>query len=299
MQEIIIQEAKASDFPAIAGWIVQICQVPSQQCIHSWAGEDTDTLCAKLLKIWQDSELLYRVAWRGRELVGVMGSEFDEALGRAWLHGPNVSSEAWEAAAPVLYDRVTCDLPRAITQLNAYLNADNRRGIRFYKEHDFMENGYACDYVLAASDRVVDASHECIPLQAQHQQAFIRLYETIFPTGYYSGERIVSMIGYSHQVYTRIDAGELRGFVVTFVDTGAATGEIQFLGVQDGWQGRGFGRSLLMTGVNWLITQAGVSEVSLNVREEEVQPRRLYESVGFRPRFRGIALQKILRERER
>jgi ribosomal protein S18 acetylase RimI-like enzyme len=82
-------------------------------------------------------------------------------------------------------------------------------------------------------------------------------------------------------------------------DAGSTTGEIQFLGVEEGWRGRGFGRNLLMAGVNWLFEQTGVAAVSLNVREEESQPRRLYESVGFQPRFRGTALRKTLQERER
>jgi ribosomal protein S18 acetylase RimI-like enzyme len=146
---------------------------------------------------------------------------------------------------------------------------------------------------------VVEASRDCVPLQEGQQKAFIRLYETIFPNSYYSGKRIVSVIDLSHQVFTVVEAGEPRGFVIACADSGSATGEIQFLGVQHGWRGRGLGRSLLMAGVNWLFEQAGVSAISLNVWENEPQPRRLYESVGFQPRFRGTALRKTLRERER
>jgi ribosomal protein S18 acetylase RimI-like enzyme len=299
MEEIIIQTARAEDFPAIAQWIVEICQVPAQQCIHSWAGEDAQALCGQLLKMWNDKELLYRIALKGAEMVGVMGSEYDEALGRAWLHGPNVADAYWQTAAPLLFSRVLDGLPRPIIQLDAYLNAENVRGVRFYTERDFVEIGYSCEYSLAASDRVIEASRGCVPLQVEQQEAFIQLYKTIFPAGYYSGERILSMIGHTHQVFTRVEAGELRGFVVASADAGAAAGEIQFLGVQEGWRGRGFGRSLLLAGVEWLFEQARVCAVNLNAWENEPQPRRLYESVGFQPRFRGTALRKTLRERER
>jgi ribosomal protein S18 acetylase RimI-like enzyme len=298
MEEILIRAARADDFPVIAQWIVAICQVPAQQCLHSWAGEDAEALCSQLLKIWNDKELLYRIASREGEMVGVMGSEYDEALGSAWLHGPNVADAYWQATAPLLFSRVVDALPRPISQLNAYLNSENTRGVRFYHEREFEENGYACDYSLAASDRLMEGHLTCVPLQEEQQEAFIRLYETIFPEGYYSGERIVSMIGRTHQVFTRVDAGALRGFVVTTADAGSTIGEIQFLGVQEGWRGRGFGRNLSMAGVNWLFEQTGVAAVSLNVREEESQPRRLYESVGFQPRFRGTALRKTLQERE-
>jgi ribosomal protein S18 acetylase RimI-like enzyme len=299
MEEIVFQAAQAEHFPAIAQWNVAICQVPARQCLHSWAGEEAGALCSQLLKIWNEKELLYRIASRGGEIVGVMGSEYDEALGRAWLHGPNVADAYWQTVAPLLFCRVLDGLPRPITQLDAYLNAENARGARFYTERDFVEIRYSCEYSLASSDRVAEASQGCMPLQEEQQAAFIRLYETIFPAGYYSGERIVSMTGRSHQVFTRVEAGQLRGFVVASVDAGAASGEIQFLGVQDGWRGRGFGRSLLMAGVDWLFEQARVSAVNLNAWEDEPQPRRLYESAGFRPRFRGTALRKKLQDRER
>jgi hypothetical protein len=106
MEEILIHATRPDDFPAIAQWIVEICQVPAQQCIHSWADEDTGTLCGKLLKMWNDKELLYRIAMRGDEIVGMMGSEYDEALGRAWLHGPNVAVAYWQTTAPLLFSRV-------------------------------------------------------------------------------------------------------------------------------------------------------------------------------------------------
>jgi ribosomal protein S18 acetylase RimI-like enzyme len=299
MADIILRAAEAADFPAIAAWIVEICQVPARQCLHSWAGEEPEALCSQLLKTWEAGESIYRIAYSGNAMVGVMGSEYDEALGRAWLQGPNVAEAAWQAAAPLLYRQVVDALPRAITQLDAYLNAENTRGVRFYQEHGFAENGYACEYVMAAPDRVLEGPMDCTPLQEGQREAFIRLYETLFPEAYYSGERIVQMTGCSHQVFTRAEAGQMRGFVVASLEAGARTGEIQFLGVQEGWRSRGFGRSLLMAGVNWLRAQPGVSAVSLNVREAEAQPRRLYESAGFQARFRGIALQKKLRERER
>jgi hypothetical protein len=47
MDDILIQAAQAEDFPAIAQWIVEMCQVPAQQCLHNWAGEDAGTLCGQ------------------------------------------------------------------------------------------------------------------------------------------------------------------------------------------------------------------------------------------------------------
>ena len=54
---------------------------------------------------------------------------------------------------------------------------------------------------------------------------------------------------------------------------------------------------LLLSAVDWLLDRAGVSWVCLDVGEELVNARRLYESVGFRLRFTGVGLEKTLARR--
>jgi hypothetical protein len=51
---------------------------------------------------------------------------------------------------------------------------------------------------------------------------------------------------------------------------------------------------LLLSAIDWLVDQAGVSGICLNVGEELAHARSLYERVGFRLRYAGIGLKKVL-----
>jgi hypothetical protein len=46
--------------------------------------------------------------------------------------------------------------------------------------------------------------------------------------------------------------------------------------------------------MNWLLDNTGVSRICLNVGEELVHARVLYESVGFKLQFTGVGLGKTL-----
>jgi ribosomal protein S18 acetylase RimI-like enzyme len=102
------------------------------------------------------------------------------------------------------------------------------------------------------------------------------------------------MIGQSHQVLVVPQGDEVVGFAVVSADEGLSMGEIQFLGVREEHRRQGVGRRLLLAAIDWLLDQAGVSWICLNVGEELVHARSLYESVGFRLRFTGVGLQKTL-----
>jgi RimJ/RimL family protein N-acetyltransferase len=81
------------------------------------------------------------MALQDGQLVGAMGSEYDEGLGRAWLHGPHVATESWELVAVELLTRLLAELLPGISKLNAYLNVENVRGRRFYEQQGFEETG--------------------------------------------------------------------------------------------------------------------------------------------------------------
>ena len=90
-----------------------------------------------------------------------------------------------------------------------------------------------------------------------------------------------------------VDDEEVLGYAVVVVGDRGEVGELQFLGVREDCQGKGYGRRLIMTAVDWLFDHAGVSGISLNVNEELVGARRLYETMGFRLRYTGIGLRML------
>jgi GNAT superfamily N-acetyltransferase len=295
MEDVIFQVAQRDDYRELAGWLVQMSQAPEQHCLHTWSGQSAEGLQQQLLSYWDESELCYIMALRDGQLVGAMGSEYDEGLGRGWLHGPHVATGDWGFSAVELFTRLLAELPLCIGQLDAYLNVENARGRRFYAQQGFKEREHLnYDFWLTPDGRVVPGDRGCVPLGEEHETSFKRLYEALFPAAYYSAERVIQMIGQSHQALVAAEGEEVLGFAVVSAEGDGSVGEIQFFGVREDSRRQGHGRRLLLSAIDWLLDRAGVSRVCLNVSEELVHARGLYESVGFRLQFTGVGLEKAL-----
>jgi ribosomal protein S18 acetylase RimI-like enzyme len=295
MKEVIFRVAQRDDYPELAEWFVQMSQAPEQHCLHTWAGQSAAELQQQLLSYWDESELCHVMALRDDQLVGAMGSEYDEGLERGWLHGPHVATGDWERVAGELFTRLLAELPTCIGQLDAYLNVENVRGRRFYVRQGFKKREHLnYDFWLAPDKRVVSGDRRCTLLRKEHETSFKQLYDALFPSAYYRAERVLQMRGQSHQVLVTEEEEEVLGFAVVSVEGNGSTGEIQFFGVRENSRRQGYGRRLLLAAIDWLFDRAGVSRVCLNVGEELVHARGLYESVGFRLRFTGVGLSKAL-----
>ena len=283
------------DFRNLAAWIVKTSQTPPQHCLHSWAGEEPETLRAQFEKYSDDDELVYVLAYSGDSLIGAMGCEYDEGLGRGWLHGPHVLAEDWTRLASELFDSLRKKIPATVKTLDAYLNIKNTRAQEFCLQRGFAQNGgLSHEYHMRAEDMVASDSGRCSLLKKHQNDSFLRLYSELFPNTYYSGERILDMIGTSHLVFVIAESAEVLGFSIPTVDETRTRGEAQFVGVREDCRGRGYGRELLLAAVQWLVHDQHVSEVTLNVRDELTNARKLYEGVGFRLRYTGIPFRKML-----
>ena len=103
-------KCQRKEYQELSRWIVEVSQSPEQHCLHSWASESTDELCQQLLGYLDDSELCYILAFQHDKIMGAMGSEYDEELGRALLHGPHVISENWPTIASGLFTDILEEL---------------------------------------------------------------------------------------------------------------------------------------------------------------------------------------------
>lgn len=290
-----IKTAQHDDFQALAPWLVEMGQEPQRQCLHTWSGESADELCAALLDYFDDNELCYVYAWQDGQITGAMGAEYDEELGRAWLHGPHALNDEWEFIAGKLYLKLLAELPPVIKQLDAYLNLENKRAQNFYIGHGFSaHDSLNYDFWLLPEDRICAGETDCTMLTGEQGASFIELYNQTFPNAYYSGERIIQMIGDSHQVMVIAEGNNVLGFVITSALGEGSPGEIQFLSVREGYRHKRYGRRLLLAGIDWLFNEMKAPRIFLNVSEDLIYARALYESVGFKLSYTGVGLRKVL-----
>jgi GNAT superfamily N-acetyltransferase len=286
MEEIGFHVAKRDDYQELTRWLVRVSQAPEQHCLHTWSGQRATGLQQQLQGYLDDAELCYVLGFCDGRLVGAMGAEYDEELGRGWLHGPHVTAGDWDSIATELFTRILSELPLKIQQFDAFLNVENTRARRFYGRQGFAEREHLNhEFWLAPSERVVSHEGGCIPIGGEQETSFKELYGALFPRAYYGADRVLQME--SHQVLVLAEGARVLGFAVVSVEE-SEVGEVQFLGVREDSRRRGYGRRLLLSAVDWLLDVTGVSRITLNVGDELVHARSLYESAGFRLRFTGI-----------
>jgi ribosomal protein S18 acetylase RimI-like enzyme len=250
-------------------------------------------LAERLVGYLDDGELTYLLLERPDGLAGAMGAEYDITLGRAWLHGPHVAVGDWNDSAERMLERLLRALPSEVRYLTAYVNTENTRARSFYEARGFRERDTAShEFWLEPSDRIRVVGEGVVNLAEGHRNSFAALYASLFPAAYYSAERVVQMIGRSHNVLVVADGPDVLGFAVASLEVPGSAGEVQFLGVREDHRGRGVGRGLLSSAVDWLLDEAGAVRVALNVDDDLDAARGLYESVGFRLRFSGIGINR-------
>lgn len=289
----IVRTAGSSDYLEICEWIVDISQDPKKHCLHSWAGEPASSLASDLNGLVEAGELVYLVAREGKDLVGALGAEFDESLGQTWIKGPQVTSEPWDEMANTLFQRLILTLPTGLHTFYANLNHHNQQTRDFFVQKGFVESDrFAHTYSLESSTQCPAVETQWGALTESHRSGFLSLYETLFKGAYYTGERILDMVDSSHRVFVSTAQDEVSGFCVVSLSEDESQSEIEFLGVDSALRKKGLGRQLLLTALHSLKERNAAITVALNVNDALAGARHLYESVGFKLLYSGIALTK-------
>jgi ribosomal protein S18 acetylase RimI-like enzyme len=286
-----IHVASKDEFPQIAELVVGQNQFPERQCIHSSVGDRAEDILQVMLKWEKIGEIAFVLAQQDGRVVGALGSEFDEGLGRGWLWGPYALVQDWQPLANRLYQALLAALPPSIRQLGAFLNVLNLQGQDFYRALGFSTTNLAHDYSAKNLAPSVNESEVCRQLTPEYHHDFISLHSTIFPNAYYSAERVIEQSDDQNQIFVYPEDNQVLGYVYASFSGDSKEGEVEFLGVRQDSRGRGIGRQLLQTALWWLFEELKASQVTLTVNQDNVNARALYESVGFQLRYTGIGLE--------
>ena len=289
MNAIEIREAQREHFPGIARLIAAQNATPESQCIHSGEGYEG---ILKTIQKWDDAaEIAFAIAIQDGQLVGLLGSEFDQDLGRGWLWGPFALTQNWEELAAALLEKLLAILPPSIRRLDFFVNIANQRSYRFYLDHGFQEPESSHVYVAPRPAAPLVVSAPCSPLQPEQAGSFRVLHDTIFPQTYYTGQDILDQLDDDHQVFVCSDGPDVLGYVYAILDE-SAEGYVEFVGVREDRRRQGLGERLLLTALNWLFDVKQVPAVGLTVSDKQTNARSLYEKVGFSAKYTGLSARK-------
>lgn len=286
MDALEIRQARHEDLAEIASLIAQQNQTPEHQCITS--GEGYDSILQTMLKWDKVSEICFAIAVQDGRLVGLQGAEFDEELGRGWLWGPFALTENWTALAAALLAELQEILPPAVRRLDFFVHERNQRAFRFYLGQGFHSIQASHVYVAPRPQAPLAPPEPCYSLAEGQAGAFRALHDSIFPKTYYTGRDILDQLDGDHHVFVCGKGEDLLGYIYASVDE-SADGYIDFVGVRADVRGRGLGRRLLLTALDWLFAVKNVAQVGLTVSDDQVNARSLYEKVGFRIKYTGLS----------
>ena len=294
MNNIAVKSANKEDFKIISKLIADQNKNPETHCIQSDTGDDYQSIQNEMDRLDLTSGIRFVIAFQNSRLIGTLGCELDEELGRGWLRGPFViaNTDEWENVAAALFQGLQNTLPATIHWLDSFLNIANERGNHFYLTNGFKQLRLVHVYVAGTPENLPGLSDPCEALNSNQTDKFVTLHESIFPRTYATGQRILDKLGDHHQVFVYTRADEILGYLYAAIDEESGGGSIEFLGVREDARGKGIGRQLLQTALHWLFEINKVPQVTLVVNDNLTNARSLYESVGFRLKYTGVHTRK-------
>jgi len=296
MNELALRLAEERDLAALAALIAGQNRNPETQCIHSETGESEQAVYEEIASLHGNGELCFVLAHDADRLVGALGSELDEEMGRGWLRGPFVlaNGQAWENTAAALLDALLACLSPSIRRLDSFLNAANERGNAFYQARGFSRVTLVHVYSVPAPAAAGPPVPGVLALQAGAPLApsFAALHDATFPETWITGQGLLARLGSDYHAFVHARDGQVVGYLVASLEVGSGEGIVDFIGVSPDARRQGIGRGLLQSAQRWFFQEKGVARVNLVVSDDKVDARTLYESVGFARRYTGVHTRK-------
>lgn len=212
------------------------------------------------------------VAVRDGEVVGFLGADVDDELGRCWWFGPWAGDAATARALLAAAEPAV----RGVPQREFAPDSRNEQLAEVATELGYSADEPSAVLVAALDEFAPPPRHPDVrPLEPDDHEVVADLHDRVFRHTHTPGPRLVTADG-----TTVLVVGEPPiGYVATEHHPDGSL-YVDFLGVERGARGRGLGRALVAAALADA-ADAGVTEASLTVRVGNAAARRLYASLGF------------------
>ncbi|MET0134502.1 MAG: GNAT family N-acetyltransferase [Kibdelosporangium sp.] len=223
-----IRPATRADLPAVVSLIARLQADPAHHIgFYGDTEEDIADELARLEPHWPAGAVVAIASSGG--LRGVLNTEVNPDLGRAWLYGPHVdvpsghpaAPQAWHTTADALYAAAR-RLPHmaGITDLNLYGHLEHRQLAEFADRHGFAKDKPTRIFILAGAElRSLLAQEtdrtEPLPADGSLNEQVGVLFERCFPNRTSTTEQLLT--GAHTVVLLRQGGGKLAGFAAGYV----------------------------------------------------------------------------------
>jgi ribosomal protein S18 acetylase RimI-like enzyme len=205
-------------------------------------------------------------------LTGVLGAEWDTAIGRTWLYGP------WGDHADALYAAVVPHVPAQASEHELYCAEANMSVVQFAERHGFGPGSASVVYEFARDRLPLVAEEPMMELAPRYREQFAALHTRTFP---HASATAKALAVRQPAPLVDVTGDRLRGYVVLRLTPESGTGELDFLAVDEEFQGQGIGARLGRAALRQAFADPRMQTVVLSTNADNSAGQRLYERIGF------------------
>lgn len=248
-----------------------------------YCGTNTDEISNTIHQDFTDIpfEKSFVGAMKSGQLIGLIGFDADLEGQIAELWGPFIDEIYGIEVALKLWDELITLIPSAIKYVSIFSNQVNIRVKDFAERLGFHQKTDQMILVLGKGELESPLNKAVGELSEQDYGAFVALHDNTFPNTYYSGWEIIDRMDEMRRVFILKDSECLTGYVYAEVDPMYGEGSIEFIAVNQGYRGKGYGKSLLDAAVRWIFTFDTIADLRLCVDANSKVAIGLYQSIGF------------------
>lgn len=224
----------------------------------------------------------YLLAFRGEQLAGVIGLEYNLDVKRAWIEGPLTNQKDWKMLGERLYTKILSRIPDEINDYELCGGTQNKNLRELAIAHGFTPN--ESDSLLLGLTKQQNHRYQSVNLQELSREyfpSFNKLHNKLFPNTYYNAIQLLERMGDTQKVFIIADGKEVRGYICVDIVPERHDAYIHFLGVDPQYRLHGLGSRLLAGGCQWALSDQGIKHIGLSVRASNAGARGLYNRTGF------------------
>ncbi len=292
LMTLTLSQSSIEELNRIAEFIARMNCIPENHI--GYCGKNAEEIMSTWKKDFTDvpAENAFISALDENNIIGVCGFDADYERKTVDIWGPFIKNNDALETSSILLEALLKKIPDQIDSVTLFPDIRNRLVIDTGKYLGFKP--VSKQTILTCTNQTLKAkkTQSVSKLPASHNEAFINLHNSTFPSSYLSGEEILQGLNDEAAVFGVIEEDNLIGYLYAEANPTYCEGSIEFFGVDTNARGKGIGTTLLTGGLQWLFSFPSIKEISLCVRSDNEHAIHMYKKIGFQEEHNLILLQK-------
>lgn len=227
---------------------------------------------------------LFTLAYDHDKLIGLIGFNADFPEMKAEIWGPYILEHQgnYQQIAGELWEAGFSKLNGQINEFHGFYNQENSNANQWMINLGAQKKSEQTILKLCKPESPFQLNHPVQEITPEYISSFIKLHDQTFPNTYYDGQEIIDKLDEQCRLFIAPVSDEVvGGYCYIEGNPAFKEGSIEFISVAEDLRQKGIGKSLLCRGLNELLFNHHIEEISLCVDASNEGALRMYESSGF------------------